>query len=236
MMPTVETAVADAQALLARLKSFCFPGGEDAARLIRAVRSTEQGQIRMSPEARWIPFTAEQTIEATRSSFCWDARLDPDKIASPTVTDAYENGHGRLAVKLVGIVPVKKIVGPDADRGELQRYLASIVYCPPILLNHSSLKWEATRPLTLRVHDASDDTGASIDIDISDEGCPLTYRADRPRLVGKQAILTPWCATSSEFREVEGLRVPRRLEVSWNLPEAAFTYFQAEITSFVAVR
>jgi hypothetical protein len=44
----------------------------------------------MSPEARWIPYTAEQVTDSTRSSFRWEARLDPGKITSPTVTDAYE--------------------------------------------------------------------------------------------------------------------------------------------------
>lgn len=103
--------------LLTRLRAFCLPGGEDAARFIRAVRTTEKGQIHMSPEARWIPFTAKRVTDSTRSSFRWEARLDPGKITSPTVTDAYEDGHGRPTVKLAGIVPVKKIVGPETRSG-----------------------------------------------------------------------------------------------------------------------
>lgn len=161
------------RSLLTRLRAFCLPGGEDAACFIRAVRTTEKGQIRMSPEARWIPFTAEQVTDSTRSSFRWEARLDPGKITSPTVTDAYEDGHGRLTVKRAGIVPVKKIVGPETDRGELQRYLASIVLCPPILLNQETLEWNTLGPLTLRVHHLRDANSASIDINISAEGRPL---------------------------------------------------------------
>lgn len=149
--------------LLGRLRSFCFPGGEDAARRVQAVRSAEKGEIRMSPEARWIPFTAEQFSDATRSSFPWEARLNPGKIASPVVTDAYEEGHGRLVVKLGGVLPVKKVAGPDADKGELQRYLSSITFCPPILLNHPSLDWTVDGALTLRVRDRDDRTGATVD-------------------------------------------------------------------------
>jgi hypothetical protein len=51
------------------------------------------------------------------------------------------------------IVPVKKLVGPEVDRGELGRYLASIVLCRSILLNHEALGWNVLGPLTLRVHD-----------------------------------------------------------------------------------
>jgi len=231
-----ESQASQTRTLLARLRAFCFPGGEDAARRIRAVRTAEKGEMRMSPEARWIPFTAEQLTDATRSNFRWDARIDPGKIGSPVVTDAYQEGHGRLVVKLGGVLPMKKVAGPDADKGELQRYFGSIVFCPPILLNHLSLDFTVVGPFTLRVRDREDPTGATVDIDIDKDGRPLACRADRPRAVGKKAVLTPWSATCSQFREWEGLRVASKLEVSWHLPDGPFIYFRGEITAFVAVR
>lgn len=101
--------------------------------------------MRMSPEARWIAFTAEQTIEARRSSFRWQARLSSGRLTPVTVTDAYEDGHGYLTVKAAGLIPLKKITGADADKGEMQRYLASAMFCPPALLNHPALdgmRWD----------------------------------------------------------------------------------------------
>lgn len=217
--------------LLARLRQFCLSGNEEAARSVNAVRVSEQGEMRMSPEARWIAFTAEQTIEARRSGFRWQARLSSGRLTPVTVTDAYENGHGYLSVKAAGLLPLKKITGADADRGELQRYLASTVFCPPALINHPSLEWDAVGPLTLRVRDRNDPTGATVDLEITAEGRPVTCRAERPRLVGKASVLSPWRGNYLEFREWEGLRVASRLEVSWQLPEGPFTYFRSELTS-----
>lgn len=224
------------ESLLARFRQFCFPDGEGAARAMTGVRVTEQGEMRMSPEARWIPFTAEQTIEARRSSFRWEARLSSGRLTPVTVSDAYENGHGYLTVKAAGLIPLKKITGADADRGELQRYLASIPFCPPALLNHPSLEWNAVGSLSLRVRDRNDPTGATVDLEITPEGRPVTCRAERPRLIGKQSVLTPWCGSYLEFREWEGLRVASRLEVSWQLPEGPFTYFRSELTSVAVLR
>jgi hypothetical protein len=93
------------------LGEFFIPGGNDAARLIRALRTPEKGQLRMSPEARWIPFTAEPVIDSRRTSFGWEAKLDAAKTISPAVEDRDQDGHGRPAVKLMGMVPVKKLVG-----------------------------------------------------------------------------------------------------------------------------
>src|SRR5690348_6152722 len=143
------------EALLGRVRSFCFPAGEDTARLVRAIRVAEKGELRSAPGARWIPFTAEETIESTRSSFRWEARYAGGRSGWIGVTDAYEDGHGRLAMKLGGLIPIKTVRGPHADRGELQRYLASVFLCPPMLLNHGSLEWSAIGPTTLRVRDSA---------------------------------------------------------------------------------
>ncbi len=222
--------------LLARLRGFCFPEGEQAALSVTAIRITERGEMRMSPEARWIPFTAAQTIETRRSSFRWDARLSSGRLTPVTVTDAYETGHGYLTVKAAGLIPFKKITGAEADKGELQRYLASIAFCPPALLNHPSLQWNALGALALRVRDGNDSTGATVDLEITPEGRPVACRAERPRLVGKQSILTPWSGSYLDFREWEGLRVASRLEVSWQLSEGPFTYFRSELMSLALLR
>ena len=60
--------------LLGRLHSFLRPGGEEVVRLVRCVRLKEQGQLCSAPDARWIPFTGEERIDARRSGFVWEAR------------------------------------------------------------------------------------------------------------------------------------------------------------------
>jgi len=224
------------RALLARLRAFCFPGGEDGARAVSAVRITERGEMRLSQDARWIPFTSEQVIESRRSSSRWEARYEGGTRGLITVTDAYEEGHGRLTVKLGGLIPVQSLRGPEVDKGELQRYLASILLCPPILLNHPTLDWTASGPLLLRVVDRVDPTGATLEIDLNVDGRPLACRADRPRAVGKKTVLTPWSGSCPDFKEWEGMRVAAQLEVSWHLPDGPFTYYRSEVVSFSVVR
>jgi hypothetical protein len=188
--------------------------------------------MRAAPGGRWILFTAEQVIETRRSSFCWQARYRGGSLGLIAVTDAYEEGHGRLVAKLGGVIPVQKVVGPDADKGEIQRYLASIILCPPIMLNHGSLDWRLAGPVILQVRDGADPTGATVDFEIGDDGQPLVCRAERPRMAGKRAVMTEWSAIGSNFQVWEGLRVPRRVEVAWNLPDGPFTYYRGEVVSF----
>lgn len=233
MTPT--EAPGDAHDLLARLKTYCLPGGEDAARRITAIRTTQRGEIRAAPDARWNAFTAEETVHATRTAFRWEAQMDGNLITSVSVTDAYEDGRGRLVLRK-GPIPLKKLLGPEVDKGELQRYLAYVEYCPPMLLNNPSLEFSVVGPRTLRVSDRSDRTGAWVDMDVGEDGRPLGSRAVRPMTVGSRIVRTPWSASGSEPQEREGLRIPRRLEASWIPPEGKFTYVRMELTSFTVLR
>ena len=89
----------EAPPLLQRLRAFSLPGGEAAVRGWRGVALALRGEIRASPDARWMRFTAAQTIEATRSGFRWNARMHAGAfgVVALTVTDAFEHGHGWMA-------------------------------------------------------------------------------------------------------------------------------------------
>jgi hypothetical protein len=221
------------RALLERLTRFCFPGGEDAARSIRGVELAEAGQMRMAPKAPWIPFVAQEAIDATRSSFRWEARLNPSKLTGATVCDQYDGSGGRTTLK-IGILPLRRIIGPDADVGELQRYLASVVLCPSMLLNNPALKFDAIGSNTLTLRDGGNPK-AEVDLDISADGQPLGCWASRPRIIGRQMVRGPWSAMGADFREWEGFRIPFQTEAKWHLPEGEFAYFRSEVKSIKKV-
>jgi hypothetical protein len=177
---------------------------------------------------------AEEFVDATKAAFRWEARMGTGVLAV-LVTDAYEEGHGRLVLSK-GPLQLKKLVGPDVDKGELQRYLGYIGYCPPMLLNNPSLDFSAIGQRTLRVRDRQDETDASVEIDVGEDGRPILTRAVRPMTVGKRAIPTLWSASGSEPQMWDGLRVWRRMEAAWHTAEGPFTYVRIELTSFTVLR
>jgi len=89
---------------------------------------------------------------------------------------------------------------------------------------------------TLRVRDREDPYGATADLEIGMDGQPLACRTERPRLVGKQSVPTPWFAAATAVREYEGMRIGSRTEAAWDLPEGRFTYFRAEVSCLAIIR
>ena len=62
-------------------------------------------------------------------------------LLSGVVEDAFENGRGRLDVKLRGVVPIVRGRGAEIDRGEALRYLAELVWCPLALLQNTAVSY-----------------------------------------------------------------------------------------------
>ncbi len=211
------------------VREFLFPGGEDVARRVKAIRLTERGEMKMAPNARPIAFTAEQTIDAGSSRFRWEARYRGG-LGFFNVIDAYGDGRGSLTIR-AGIVPVKKMAGPDFDLGELQRYLASLALCPPMLLNHRTLVWTPLQAYVIRVADGD----AAIDLEFDERGRPVGFHGERPRVAGNHSVPTPWSGKAVDFRDWDGIRVASGTEASWQLPEGPFRYYQSEITSVTAL-
>lgn len=157
------------------------------------------------------------------------------RLKAANVTDAYEDGHGRLVVRK-GPLQLKRLVGPDVDKGELQRYLAYVSYCPPILLNNASLEFSATDAGNLHLRDRTDATGASVDIEVEENGRPAVARTVRPMIAGKRIQWVPWSASSNDFEELDGLCIPKSLEASWDLPDGGFTYIRIEVLTYEVLR
>lgn len=218
-----------------RLAAYLLPGGDLAARGVRGIRTKQRGEIRSAPGARWMPFEAEEFIDATRSAFRWDASMGPNRLLSVHATDAYEHGHGSLVVRK-GPIRMLNVAGPDADKGELQRYLSYVAICPAMLVNNRALEVTDAGRETVRVRDTRAEIDTSVDVDIAADGTPLVIRALRPMIVGTTAVLTPWFATGSHPSQHDGLRLWRSIEASWHPPAGAFTYIRIELTSVTIVR
>ena len=213
-----------------------MPGGEGAARGVRGVKTTQCGEIRSGPRARWMPFEADEFIDATRTEFHWEARMGGGRLLSVHATDAYRDGHGSLVVKK-GPIRLLHVEGPDADKSELQRYLSYGPCCPPMLINNPSLEICDVGPDALRIRDRQDRSADGfVVVHVADDGAPLEMRAIRSMLVGTKSVPTRWSATGSDPLDYEGLRVWRSMEASWHADAGAFVYIRVELTSFALVR
>jgi hypothetical protein len=72
----------------------------------------------------------------------------------------------------------------------------------------------------------------TIRVEFDDRGDITGGFADaRPMAVDGRYVATPWGGNFSDYATLDGMRMPTRAEAYWDLPEARFVYWRAQITS-----
>jgi hypothetical protein len=205
------------------------------ARPIRGVRIRQSGQIWTRPDGRMMRFDAVQEIDAGRPAFRWRARVGLGRLRPLVVVDALDDGCGLLEGRVAG-VRLFRSEGPDVSRGEAMRYLAELGWIPTALRTNAAIEWAELGPSDAEVATACAGGRAAVRLRFDAAGDLVEASApDRPRAEGGRAIPTAWRGAFSEHAELDGLRVPRRAEAAWELPDGPFTYFRAYVTALEPV-
>jgi hypothetical protein len=197
----------------------------------RGVRLRQRGEMRMRPGGRPLRFEATQEMDAARVAFRWRAHFGIGPLRPLVVVDAYDGGGGRLEGRILGVRAFRS-EGPEVDRGEAMRYLAELALVPWALRANPALEWSELGPSEAEVATGAGGGRAAVRLAADDLGDLVGATApDRPRLDGGRSVPTPWRGTFSDHGDLGGLRVPRRAEAAWDLPQGPFTYWRAEITA-----
>ncbi len=186
----------------------------------------QRGEMRLSPERGWSPFTAEQVIDPRQTRFVWHARIKMAPLVTAVVDDAYENGRGRLDAKLWGIFSVAHERGPEIDRGEALRYLAELPWCPTALLHNPDLRFRQIDDATVRVWVGDETT--RVDLTFDADGLICRSSSDTRVRDGKAE---PWIGEFANYRDFGPFRAPSQGRVRWHPEGNPFEYWRGEVTA-----
>lgn len=123
---------------------------------LRTLYLKQQGSMRSRPDGKWVPFEAEQYVTCQPAAFQWTVRMDMAPGLFVLGRDRFENGNGRMLIRLLGLMTLADAKGPEMDQGTLVRFLAEMVWYPWYALT-PKLRWEAIDDhrarATLRIRD-----------------------------------------------------------------------------------
>jgi hypothetical protein len=189
----------------------------------------QRGSFRTSADSAWMPVQAEQWFSTDPPAFVWRVDATMAHLIPIAGRDKYSGGRGQMLIKAGSLVKVVDAADDKIDQGAALRYLGETIWFPSAALG-SYVSW-----------DAIDDThakatmrfgGRVVSAVFTFDGAGRVVRFDASRYIGggKDARLTPWVATCSQWRRFDGIQVPSGGEVGWAPPDGgAFVYFRWEI-------
>jgi hypothetical protein len=196
---------------------------------IRTVRLTQQGWMRQQPGQKWMPLVAEQYFTTKPPAFLWHCTMRPFPLMRISATDRFTGGHGSMVIKLSSFIPLGNAHGPEMDQSELQRYLAEMVWFPTAWLS-DAIQWQAIDAHCVQATFREPGVTGSMVLHVNEQGQLTHVTADRYKEEHGRYLLAPWSGQCNEYQEVEGMRIPTRVGITWHLTSGEFTWFRVKIT------
>jgi len=196
------------------------------------VRLRQSGEMRTTPDGKWMPVGAEQYFTVNPPGFIWLADVKMMPGVHLAGRDKYLDGKGHMLIKALSLVPVADATGPETDQGTLLRFLSEIVWFPSAALE-SYITWENVGETTARATMTYGGVTASGIFQYTPEGDMLTFEADRYYDRKGTSTLERWHIGAKGWKEFGGVRVPAVCEVTWKLEEGDFMWFKMAITDII---
>lgn len=174
------------------------------------------------------PMDARQILAAPLG-FVWKAKMPGAVPMSGSDTGSWTR------FRIFDLIPVARIGGvPDHTRAAYGRYVAEAVFwTPAALLPGPGVVWEALGQDTARVTVSYNGLSQAVDLQVDAEGRPVVVQFMRWSNANpeKKHQLQPFGGILSDFREVQGFRVPFKVEAA-NMfgTDQHFVFFRATIT------
>jgi hypothetical protein len=185
-------------------------------RFINTVRLQHNGKFKTGVGKDWTSITGEQYFTATVPGFVWRGNT-----SLFTAKDMYIENRGRLVVKLFSLIKVVDEKGPHIDQGELLRWLGESVWFPTNLLPSVNLSWDSLGQNKARMTFQHDNGEIYYDVFFNDNH-EIT-RLETERYMEKNRK-EKWFGELSEYRRINGIKVPTRIKASWDLKEGVHQY------------
>jgi hypothetical protein len=198
--------------------------------MIQTVYLEQKGEMRTTPDGRWMPYEARQWFITDKPGFIWEA----DVKAAPGIhlkgRDKYENGQGHMLIKLLSLFTVADATGSETNQGAMLRYLAEIIWFPSAAVS-DYIQWEQIDTVTAEATMTFGDITASGIFNFNTNYDLISFEARRYYDRKEGATMEDWLIQADQdgYREFDGIRIPASGTVTWKLKEGDYRWLKLEI-------
>lgn len=197
---------------------------------IRRARFAQKAWMRLQPkQERWTYAQAEQYSFASFPAFHWQVRLKWLKVLPVYGRDMLHEGRGQMKISLMNLLPVVDASGARIDEGSMQRYLGELVWMPSLALS-PHIGWQSTGPLSARARLRQGDLEVQGDFYFNEAGDFIRFECQRYMGEEQGSPRRNWVLSVQEYRDFDGLRLPAKMQATWELPEGRWTWLKLELS------
>lgn len=198
---------------------------------IKNCRAEFSGGMRGAANEQYMQFHSEQyNFYEQPSRFFY---MTAFKFGLPaTGLHCYENATATFVVKMLNWFKVVDASGAKLNQAETVTVLNDMCFISPATLIDPRISWETVNDTTVKAIFKNEGQQVSALLYFNQEGQLVNFIShDRYHTDGKEYISYPWETPVSEYREINGYRLPSKAKLIYQTPEGKFTYGEMKYES-----
>jgi hypothetical protein len=201
---------------------------------LRLAHIRHTGTMLNDSDGSWMPITGEELFSIDPPGFIWKGVIRMAPGVNITARDYYIAPRGNMLIRALGLITIEDAKGPAMDQGSMLRYFAEIGWLPTAWLPGPYVQWEAIDDTSARLIVRDAEHREELLVTFDEEGRILAVKSPaRTYKAGSVEMVVPWSVNYSDYREVDGLRIPFGVEAVWHLPKGDEPYARFILTEIL---
>lgn len=186
--------------------------------------------MKLKPEQKgWYKAQAEQYVTPNEPAFLWRVNMKMAPLVNVAGRDLYINGKGEMVIKIASLLPVVNVHNnKKTNQSILQRFLLELPMYPTAALN-PYITWEGIDEYTSKATLTYKGVSGSASFHFSEDGDLEKVSAFRFKENDEKAELVECIGELKETTQIDGMRIPTKMDISWMLGQGKFTWYKLEI-------
>ncbi len=223
-IPSTELTETDIQHLPGMVQKYLRYVGVVNQKKVNHVFFSFKGQMR-DVGKDWFDFDSEQYnfFDVPTRLFFMRAKI---KGLPVTGLHAYRNGKAVMLIKLLALFPVVDIKGPVLDTAETVTVFNDMCILAPATLIDKRIQWEPLDSLSVKATFTHNGIGIQAVIYFNEVGQLVNFVSDDRLYTAPDKTLKRfrWSTPMSQYKEINGFKLPTYGEAIWHFPEGDFCY------------
>lgn len=190
----------------------------------------QRGQMKTSPEGKWMSFKAKQHFNINDASFLWNTIVKAMPLVNMIGRDKLVDGEGEMLIKIAGLIPVvNEKENPKINSGAMIRFLSEMCWFPSAGLS-DYISWHEMDDNRAKAILTYQDKSVSGIFSFTEDGDLLSFEADRYYGGSIDAKEEKWLIQIEDYKIFNGIKIPYKSTVTWKLDTGYFHWLTVEIT------
>ncbi len=196
---------------------------------IQSMYFKQTGQMRLEPNQNWMVPKAQQYVNTQNPGFLWHVDIAMMPIFNTKGRDLFTNGEGQMLIKVGYLIPVvNEKPNNKINESAMSRFLLELPLYPTAALSEY-ITWEEIDEKSAKATMNYKGLETSVTLIFDDSSNLLSIETMRYKETDENAQRLKCVGTIIEHKEVQGITIPTKIEITWFLEEGEFTWYKLEI-------